>query len=305
MAVAWMEQAGVALFVVSMMVTVGLDLTWRDVLDAWRRPRAIGLAMLANYLVLPAVAWAVVRAVGLPLPVAAGVLLISAAPGGPVGAVLVRSAGGNLPLATSLVVVTNLLNTLLTPAIAGWFGVAPEAGGEVPVGGMIRTILLAQVLPLSLAVTLRTRNPALGARLSPHARRLANVVFALVTVAFVAANGRRLLAVPARALLAVEPVVLASLAVGWLVAPRRRADRDAMALVAGIRSMSVVLLVIAAWYPSPETLLTALSYSVSMFLWSALAARIMGRRAGAISARPAGAPGSAGGSPSSAARSRR
>ncbi len=73
-----MEQAGVALFVVSMMVTVGLDLTWRDVLDAWRRPRAIGLAMVANYALLPAVAWLIVRAVGLPAPVAAGVLLIAA-----------------------------------------------------------------------------------------------------------------------------------------------------------------------------------------------------------------------------------
>jgi len=282
-----LQEIGVALFVVSMMVSVGLDLTPRDLTHVFRRPGRLLVSFAVNYLAVPAVAWVVCRVLRLPEPIAAAILLVAAAPGGPVGPVLTRTAGGDLALATAFVVVTNIANTVATPALTALLDFAPPAGAhETPLLGMAWAILVYQLIPLGLAVAVRHWQPVFAGRARPWVNRFMNAVIFAVGVGFLLTHGVVTLAIPLSAALAIVGGIVASLTLGWWIAPARRADQVALSLSTGIRSLSVVLLVITAWYPDPRTLVVAMAYSMSMFAFTAGLALLLRRR---ISAAASGA----------------
>ena len=70
-------------FLVSVMLSVGLEVTGRQVLDALRNVRLMGRALLANLVLVPILGLVLVRLIPMAPDVAAGVLILAAAPGAP------------------------------------------------------------------------------------------------------------------------------------------------------------------------------------------------------------------------------
>ena len=268
------QQIGAAIFVVFMVLAVGLDVTTADLRGVFRRPRRLVAALFVNYLVVPAVVFGFVDAIQLPRAYAIGVLLVAAAPGGPVGAVLVQKSGGDVPFAVSLMAVSNVLNTVLTPAIASVMGIV-GAGSDVPVSGLVRSIVLFQLRPLALAVAWRARHPVSALLARSWFDKGTKVVLALAVVIGVAMEARRIADVPAVLVLAaLAPPVVGLLAGGVLSSGNVRA-RGTVAVMTGFRSMSVVLLLVTAWFPTMETVLAALVCSGLMLPVNAVGAAVV------------------------------
>jgi BASS family bile acid:Na+ symporter len=265
-------EVGAGLFVVTMMVSVGLELTLASLSAVLHRPRRLLRAAAVNYLGVVAIAWLVVQAFALPTAVAAGLMLAAMAPGGPVGAALVQRAHGHLALAVSLVVGLNLANTLVMPALAGLFEMVPPGASSVPIFGMIKTIMLFQMVPLFGALAFREWAPSQAVRLRPWVEKVANLLLVALVALVAALEGESMGTLPLEVVPALICTVAGSLILGWWGTRGPRADRVAVTLVTGIRSVSLVLLVVASWYPDPQTLFTALGYSVIMFTMSVLVA---------------------------------
>jgi len=267
---------GAAIFVVFMVLAVGLDVTLTHLRGVARRPVRLLGALLVNYTVVPGLAWLVVQALELPHGHAVGVLLVAAAPGGPVGAVLVQKAGGDVPFAVSLMAVCNVLNTVLTPALAVLMGVV-GGGSDVPVGGMVVSIVCFQLLPLGLAVAWRARHEASALRARRWFDKGTRVVLAVAVVVGVAVEARRITEVPPGLALAATAVPVIGLLAGGLMSSGGARDRGSVALVTGFRSMSVVLLLVTAWFPTVETVLAALVCSGLMLPVTAAGAAVVRR----------------------------
>ena len=134
------QQAAAAAFVVFMVFAVGLDVSVSHLRTVARRWPVVIRALLANYVAVPALVWMGVSAMALPHVYAAGILLVAAAPGGPVGAVLVQKSRGDVALAVSLLAITNVLNTVMTPALAVLLGVV-SGGADAPISEFARSEL--------------------------------------------------------------------------------------------------------------------------------------------------------------------
>lgn len=278
-----LQQAIPAAFVVFMVLAVGLDVQLSHLRAVARRPVRLIVALGVNYLVLPPLVVALVRVLELPPAYAAGVLLVAAAPGGPVGAVLVQKTGGDVPFAVSFMAVANLLNTLATPTLAWGMGLVP-AGSETPIGGMVVTIVAFQLVPLAIAITWRARHEASALRAKAWFDKGTQVVLGLAVVAALVIEGRRMLQAPLTLVLAAVAVVALGWLTGGLLTTGGVRERGAGALLTGFRSMSVVLLLVAAWFPAFETIMAAMVCSGVMLPMSAgLAAgvRRLGGRAAA------------------------
>lgn len=285
------QQLGAAIFVVFMVLAVGLDVTVGHLRAVLRRPGRLVGALLVNYLVVPALVFCAVRALALPQPYAIGVLLVAAAPGGPVGAVLVQKAGGDVPFAVSLMALCNVLNTALTPALAVIMGIV-GLDSDVPVGGMVQSIVLFQLLPLTAAVAWRHHHAPSALRARGWFDQGTKVVLVLAVVIGVAMEARRFADVPAALALAAVVPAIAGLAAGGLLSSGDVRDRGTVAIVSGFRSMSVVLLLVTAWFPTLETVLATLVCSGLMLPVNALAAGVMRRLSGAAPAAAGSDPGS-------------
>ena len=270
------QQMGAAIFVVFMVLAVGLDVTVPHLRAVIRQPIRLLGALGVNYIVVPGLAFLAITGLGLPAGYATGVLLVAAAPGGPVGAVLVQKAGGDVPLAVSLMAVCNVLNTVLTPALAVVMGVVGD-GSEVPLQGMVTSIVFFQLLPLGAAVLWRSRHE----RSALVARRWfdqgTKIVLGLAVVVGVAMEARRVTEVPPGLAVAALSVPVIGLLAGAALSRGAVRDRGTIAVMSGFRSMSVVLLLVTAWFPTTETILAALVCSGVMLPVNALGAFVMRR----------------------------
>ncbi|MFT4624832.1 MAG: BASS family bile acid:Na+ symporter [Myxococcota bacterium] len=259
-------------FAVTVMLSVGLALPVREVAAVRERPMALLGGLVLNYVLVPL--WIVLLVQLAPVDPAAatGLLLCAAAPGGPVGAFFTQRARGALGVAVALVVVMNLLNPVVTTAWIGVLGLRSADGGPgLDLLGIARTIVVYQLIPLGLGVVALHKWPEAAARVQPWVARAAQLLMGLMAVGFVLLKPEVLLEAGPWPVVVASVSVWGALGMGWAMGRGDAQLGSALALTAGIRNMSMVMVTVAAWFPDPATLLGAISYSVSMFVWSGLA----------------------------------
>jgi BASS family bile acid:Na+ symporter len=131
------------------MFGMGLTLKGADFKEVARRPLAVLLGVLAQFSIMPAVAWVLCQAFDLPAEIAVGVILVGCCPGGTASNVITWFARGDLALSVSITAVTTLLAPLVTPALI-WL----LASEWLPVsfGAMFVSILKMVLLPIVLGL---------------------------------------------------------------------------------------------------------------------------------------------------------
>ncbi len=131
------------------MFTMGLTLTPPDFAAVARRPWAVGLGLVAHYVIMPGLGWLIATVLDLPPQLAAGVILVGCAPSGTASNVVTFLARGDVALSVSVATVSTVLAPLITPALtlllAGQF-LAVDAGGMVT--DILKTVLLPVVAGL-------------------------------------------------------------------------------------------------------------------------------------------------------------
>jgi bile acid:Na+ symporter, BASS family len=131
------------------MFGMGLTLKGADFREVARRPLAVLLGVLAQFSIMPTVAWVLCQTFGLPAEIAVGVILVGCCPGGTASNVITWFARGDLALSVSITAVTTLLAPLVTPALI-WL----LASEWLPVsfGAMFVSILKMVLLPIVLGL---------------------------------------------------------------------------------------------------------------------------------------------------------
>ena len=139
-------------------VMFGMGLTLRPVDFALvaRRPLPVLIGVIAQFVIMPALAVAVTFLLGLPKEIAAGVILVGCAPGGTSSNVVSYLARGDVALSVTMTSVSTLLAPLITPVLTLWL-----AGQYMPVSAssMALSILKMVFVPVVLGLVLRTVAP--------------------------------------------------------------------------------------------------------------------------------------------------
>lgn len=160
-------RASTLLTLTGLLLAVGLRLELATVLRAIAVSR-LGLILPLNFILVPAVAVALVQGFALPGATAAGMLLLAAAPFAPVVPVFVKLARGDLALAAGLTAIFPLFAAFLTPLVCDL--VLPGITGT-PVAihfdplRVFGTLSTTVTLPILGGMLLRHRLPRLAARL--------------------------------------------------------------------------------------------------------------------------------------------
>jgi BASS family bile acid:Na+ symporter len=97
------------------MFGMGTTLGPGDFAGVARMPRPALLGTVLQFVIMPGLAALLARAFGFDGPLAAGIILIGAAPGGVASNVITYLSGGNVALSVSLTAISTLLSPFLTP----------------------------------------------------------------------------------------------------------------------------------------------------------------------------------------------
>jgi len=103
------------------------------------------VGVVAQYLIMPLVGWALCYVFGLPDAVAVGVILVGCAPGGTASNVISYLAKADVALSVTMTSISTLLAPLMTPLLTAWL-----VGNRMPVDGaaMAKNILLMVLAPV-------------------------------------------------------------------------------------------------------------------------------------------------------------
>ncbi|GAA1092088.1 bile acid:sodium symporter family protein [Nocardiopsis metallicus] len=197
-------------------IMFGMGLTMRpvDFAIVAKHPKAVLLGVVAQYTVMPLLAWGIAHAFGLPPLLVVGMILVGASPGGTASNVIVYLARGDVALSVAMTSISTLLAPFLTPLL-----VLGLAGSTLPVSAsaLFASILQVVLLPVIAGLLLRTFAERFVTPLLPLMPLVSVTGIVLVVAGVVGANADAVLTTGLLLALAVIAHNTLGLTVGYLV----------------------------------------------------------------------------------------
>lgn len=136
------------------MFGMGITLTPGDFTATVKRPVIITLGVVLQFLLMPLIGWLLTKFLVLPLPLAVGVVLVGAAPGGTASNVITYLARGDVALSITLTSISTMLAVVMTPLLT-WLYVGQSVA--VPIADMLLSILKIILVPVACGVFINMR----------------------------------------------------------------------------------------------------------------------------------------------------
>ena len=135
------------------MFGMGLTIKMGDFQVVFSRPKEILIGCLAQYTVMPFLAWILAVVLRLPEDLALGVILVGCCPGGTASNVITYIAGGDVALSVGMTIVSTLVAPLATPSLAY---VLAGAWVEVSFIAMVLSVVKVILVPVLLGILIRS-----------------------------------------------------------------------------------------------------------------------------------------------------
>jgi BASS family bile acid:Na+ symporter len=250
-------------FLVSVMLSIGLEVTGRTVVDTLRNTGLMSRALVANLVLVPALGLLLVRLFALPPDIAAGVLILAAAPGAPFALSFTSKVKDALAFAAALTFVLTLLSFVVSPTLAG---VLLGGGGALglPVGRVAVQATLLLVVPMLVGFVLQRWTAGLAEALRRPVALCAALSFPAVIIMTLGLKSAATRAIGGRNLLALLLLVLGGMLIGWLMGGPERGTRRVLATGTGMRNAMVALLIARTSFPDSKVDVVVLAFSALM-----------------------------------------
>ena len=261
------------------MFGMGLTLKVEDFRVVFTRPKDVLVGCLAQFTVMPALAFGLSRLFGLDEALTIGVILVGCCPGGTASNVITYLAKGDLALSVGMTATSTLLAPLLTPLL-----VLLLVGETVDVNvlGMLLSILWVVILPIVLGLLVKRLLPKATEQATAYLPAVSTIAICLIVMIVIAANAHKLLAGGWIVILVVMLHNILGLTVGYLIGLLLKmtpAKRRAISVEVGMQNSglasSLATLHFAAF---PMATVPGAIFSVWHNISGAIVARFFARR---------------------------
>ncbi len=144
----WVQQGDRASIILGLiMLTMGCTLSMEDFRILLRRPMDIFIGSVAQYTIMPLVAWSLSRLFHLDPYLSAGIILVGCCPGGVSSNIMSFLCKGDVAYSVGMTTVSTLLAPFVTPLLMLWLA---STSIDIDAWGMFRNILFVTLLPVTL-----------------------------------------------------------------------------------------------------------------------------------------------------------
>ena len=260
------------------MFGMGLTLNLQDFKVVFSRPKDVIIGCLAQFTIMPLLAWGLSRLFSLDEALALGVVLVGCCPGGTASNVITYLAKGDLALSVGMTGVSTLLAPLLTPLLT-WALAGKSV--EVDVAGMLLSILWVVILPIIVGLIVKWLFPKFTEKAVDYLPAVSSIAIATIVAIIISANASKLLAGGLVILLVVVLHNLCGLGLGYLLGrllrlsePKKRAISIEVGMQNSGLASSLATLHFAAY---PMATIPGAIFSVWHNISGALIARLYSR----------------------------
>lgn len=135
------------------MFGMGMTMTVDDFKGVLHSPKAVVIGVVAQFMLMPGLAYLLCQLFQLPPAIAIGVILVGCCPGGTASNVITYMAKGNTALSVACTSVSTILAPILTPAV---FYLLASQWIEINALSMLGSILQVVLFPIILGLIVRS-----------------------------------------------------------------------------------------------------------------------------------------------------
>jgi BASS family bile acid:Na+ symporter len=242
-----LAQLSVLVFVIGSMLSMGLSLTTKQIIEPLKNVRLVILALVANFILVPILASIITLVLPLDESLRIGLILLSTAAGAPFLPKLAQAAKGNTAFSVGLMVLLMVVTIIYLPIVL------PLLLGDVDVNPweIARSLIIMMLIPLAVGLFIRARYEEAAANIQPTFGMASNIaLLALVVLGLVLNFNSMIALVGSLGILAGITFILISLVIGYLLGGSEGGIKSVMGLGTAQRNISAALVVAAQNFDS-------------------------------------------------------
>ena len=239
-------------FVITSMLAMGLSLTTKQIIEPLRNVRLVVKALLANFVLVPLLAYLILLVIPLAEPLAIGLILLATAAGAPFLPKLVEAAKGNIAFGVGLMVLLMVVTIIYLPLVMPLLlpGVAVN---PMDIAGSLIVLML---IPLAIGLFINARYDDTAASLQPVMSQTSTISLILLSVLMLVLNFKNIIGVIGTgAILAIIIFIVVSFVLGYFLGGPGRDTKSVLGLGTGQRNLAAAMVVGSQNFSDPNVVI--------------------------------------------------
>ncbi len=233
-------QLSVLVFVISSMLAMGLNLTIKQIAAPLRNARLVILALVANFILVPILAYLIVLVIPLDQGLATGLILMATAAGAPFLPKLAQAAKGNMAFSVGLMVLLMVVTILYMPLVLPFL----LSGVEVNPWEIARSLIIMMLIPLAIGLFVTARYESTAESLQPQMAQTSTMALVLLMVSALVVNFQAIVGVIGTgAIIAILIFLLVAFVLGYFLGGKDGGTKSVLGLGTAQRNLSAALVV--------------------------------------------------------------
>ena len=256
------------------MLALGLGLTVQDFLRVAKQPKDFLVGLICQLILLPFIAFLLLKIFNLPTEIALGVMIIAAAPGGVTSNVLTKFANGDVALSISLTAIISLISIFSVPFIvfksADFLNVL-VISNEISMIGISMKMFLVVTMPVIIGMIIRKFVSNFVTSRSKLIERFSVLLFVIVFAAIWIEEWENILSYIQQAGLITLVLNVTMMIIGYYVAKLLASgieQRKSISLECGLQNGTLAVFVSSQLFNDITYLIPTATYAIIMFLTS-------------------------------------
>ena len=256
------------------MFGLGLGLTINDFLRVIKIPRDFIVGFICQVILLPIIAFLLIKIIPMPLEIALGVMIIAAAPGGVTSNVLTKFANGDVALSVSLTAIVSILSILTVPLIiftsADLLGVS-EIKREISMTSISLKMFFVVTVPVIFGMIVRKLMTDFIVSKTLITQRISVILFMIVFISIWVEEWDRIISFISRAGLVSFILNIVMIFTGYYVAKyfiSGVAQRKCISLECGLQNGTLAVFVATQLFDDIVFMVPTAAYALIMFVTS-------------------------------------
>jgi len=256
------------------MFALGLGLTGADFLRVLKQPKDFFVGAISQIILLPVIAFILVKIWPISPELAIGVMIIAAAPGGVTSNILTSFARGDVALSISLTAIISLLSVITVPFIIvtslGLLG-SENVVQNISLTTMAISMFLIVTVPVILGIIFRRFASNVAIKFESIAKKISIVLFIIVLLGAILAEKDNIVSYFADAGLITLLLNVIMMIVAFFVAKllaTGNAQKKCIAIECGLQNGTLAIFVGTTLFGGGAFVIPAATYSLIMFVTS-------------------------------------
>ena len=178
------------LSLVFIMFTLGAGLTIEDFKNIVREPKAFGVGIINQMIILPIVAFFILFFIKLPDEMAVGIMILACCPGGVTSNIITKHAKGDTALSISYTAEASIVSVITLPLIVG-FSIQYFLGSNAPTINIFSlglTMFFITTIPVTLGLYINTKYNYITVRFISIANKISTILFIIIVIGALASE---------------------------------------------------------------------------------------------------------------------